>query len=405
MQALKNTEKYFPYSLPFLLIFFRGLADLTVLLVSLIFLFKSFKNNDWNWTKEIWFKYAILFIFYLSTVNAYISIDSYDTLFYALTFLRWPIFAAALYLWVFKEHAALKKFITSCLFVLFFIIFDVWIQYYFGTDIFGYDKYSDTRLTGPLRNNPVVGIFITKYFFIAFTGLIIFKIINKKNIFISSLILLPVVFFSVFITGERMSLILFSSSIFLIGLGFGENLKDKLFFLFSFLLAICILIFIFNQIDPQTYSRAVTSSIDKIYNLHNSDYGMVFRTAYQTWLVNPIFGGGLHQFKDLYPLYDISIWSNVKIYHPHNHPLSLMAETGIVGLLLFYLMVFHIMKRAINPIIKQKNWMKLALIFNLFFICFFPFMTHFSFQHNWMNATTWLIVGITLALNNRIKNV
>ena len=53
MQALKNTEKYFPYSLPFLLIFFRGLADLTVLLVSLIFLFKSFKNNDWNWTKEI----------------------------------------------------------------------------------------------------------------------------------------------------------------------------------------------------------------------------------------------------------------------------------------------------------------------------------------------------------------
>jgi hypothetical protein len=26
-------------------------------------------------------------------------------------------------------------------------------------------------------------------------------------------------------------------------------------------------------------------------------------------------------------------------------------------------------------------------------------MTHFSFQHNWMNATSWLIVGLVFAIS------
>ena len=43
------------------------------------------------------------------------------------------------------------------------------------------------------------------------------------------------------------------------------------------------------------------------------------------------------------------------------------------------------------------------ILFNLLYICFFPFMTHFSFQHNWMNATNWLIVGFVLALAKKYE--
>ena len=105
MLALKLFEKYIPYALPFLLVFFRGLADFTVLLVGLMFLFKSYKETNWTWINETWFKFSLLFVIYLSTFNTFLSINPSDSFLYALTFLRWPIFASALYFWIFKKNS------------------------------------------------------------------------------------------------------------------------------------------------------------------------------------------------------------------------------------------------------------------------------------------------------------
>ena len=402
MLALKNFEKYIPYLLPFLLIFFRGLADLTVLIIGMVFLYKSYKDSNWQWINEKWFKFSIIFILYLLIINSSLSINPKDSALYAITFVRWPIFAIALYFWIFKSDVAINKFMLSLSVVLFLIIIDVWYQFITGTDIFGYAKYSPGRLTGPLRNNPVVGIFITKYLYILLTSLIIFKIFNRKNlklIFFIGLIFMG--FITVLISGERMSLILFTSSIFIVIAGLSGHNKEKIYILLItiFLLFGCVKIIHFMY--PLVSERAVNSVIYKLQNFTNSDYGMVFRTAYHVWLQNPLFGGGLHQFKELPDLYGIEIWSGAKIFHPHNHPLSLLAETGIVGLVLFYTVIIHIFKQALIPVILNKNWLKLALLFNLLYMCFFPFMTHYSFQHNWMNATNWLIVGLVLALSKK----
>ncbi len=405
MLALKIFEKYVPYALPFLLIFFRGLADFTVLLIGLIFLFKSYKDSNWSWANETWFKYSLLFVIYLSTVNAFLSINPSDSLLYALTFMRWPIFASALYFWIFRENDALKRFIFSCSIVLIFLIFDIWYQFFLGTDIFGFTKYSETRLTGPLRNNPVIGIFIAKYLFILLSSLLIFKVFkNKRMRFIYTITIILLGFTSVFITGERMTLILFVSSIFILFLGFGNSIKEKIIFFTIIIFFSVFFIQIMQYANPEISERAITSSIYKLQNFKESDYGMVFRTAYETWLFNPIFGGGLHQFKDLYLLYDINIWPNVRILHPHNHPLSLLVETGLIGLIIFYLMIFYIFRTALISSFTKKQWFKLSILFNMLYVCFFPFMTHYSFQHNWMNATTWLIVGIVLTLDNYKKN-
>lgn len=405
MPALKIFEKYIPYALPFLLIFFRGLADFTVLIIGLIFLFKSYQEKNWIWLNDKWFKFSLIFVIYLSTINVFFSINPGDSLFYALTFLRWPIFASALYFWIFKSKNSLRNFIISSSVVLSFIIFDVWYQFIIGSDIFGFTKYADTRLTGPFRQNPVVGIFITKYLYIVLTSLLIFKVFeNKKINSIYTAFLILMGFSAVFITGERMSLILFTSSIFILFLGFTHKSKDKIIFLLTILFFIIIFTKIMEYTNPEISQRAISSTIYKLQNFKDSDYGMVFRTAYQTWLFNPIFGGGLHQFKELYPLYNINIWADTRILHPHNHPLSLLAETGLIGLILFYSIIFHIFKKVFTQIFQEKKWFKLRILFNLLFICFFPFMTHFSFQHNWMNATNWLIVGLVLALAKRNKH-
>ena len=403
MPALKIFEKYIPYSLPFLLFFFRGLADLTVVVVSIIFLYKSFKESKWIWTKDLWFKYSVIFVIYLATINVYISTDRNDTLFYALTFIRWPIFAAALYFWIFNSKAAIKSFLISLGLLLAFIIVDVWIQYFIGKDIFGYPSLG-LRLTGPLRDNPVIGIFITKFIFISLTSLLVFKQFNQDNNRYFFLFLLMIIgFMSVFITGERMSLLLFFSAIPLVLLGFSKDVIRTLIniaLLFTILLFLALLL---GEFFPQTFERAINSTIYKLSNFKNSDYGLVYQTAYQTWLNNIWLGGGLHQLKDLYSLYEINLWE-VKILHAHNHPLSLLAETGLVGLVLYFIIIIQIIRKIFNEIYQQNNWLKFTLLITLIYICFWPFMSHFSFQHNWMNAINWLIVGFVLALSRKMEN-
>ena len=400
MHSSKIFEKNIPYLLPFLLMFYRGLADFTVLFIGILFIYRSYKNSDWLWVKEPWFKMSLIFVFYLLSVNVFISIDSKDSFFYAITFIRWPIFAAALAYWLFKQENSIKKFLLGVLVVVAFFVFDVWYQFFQGEDIFGYEKYSPTRLTGPLRNNPVVGIFITKYLYILLTSVIIFnKFSNNSSKIFTALFLFFIGFVTVFITGERMSFILFTSSILIISLAMPTQIKSKLLIIFGFFIILIAITLMIGSYFPLVSERALDSSLDKILHFSNSDYGQVFRAGYLTWLGNPMLGGGLHQFNVLYPLYDSTAWAGM--LHPHNHPLSLLAETGVIGLLLFYTLIFSIVKNSLAPMVNKKKWFSAALCFNLLYLCFFPFMTHFSFQHNWMNATNWLIVGLVLAISKR----
>jgi O-antigen ligase len=216
-------------------------------------------------------------------------------------------------------------------------------------------------------------------------------------------------FMSVFITGERMSLLLFFSSIPLVLLGLSKDFTRvviNIALLFTILLFLALLL---GEFFPQTYERAINSTIYKLSNFKESDYGLVYQSTYQAWLQNIWVGGGLHQLKDLYSLYDINLWvdnngAQIKIFHAHNHPLSLLAETGLVGLFLYFLIIIQIIRKIFKESYQQDNWLKFTLLITLIYICFWPLMSHFSFQHNWMNAINWLIVGLVLALSKKMEN-
>jgi len=396
-------EKNIPYLLPILLIVSRTTADLAVVICSLVFLMRCISINDWKWTKETWFIYALIFFSYLFFINAPLSINPTDSALYSVFFLRWPLFAIAIYWWIFKENSSIKKFIISSLIVLSFLIFDVWYQFFFDLSFFGNEKYSPDRLTGPYERNPVPGIFILRFISILLSCVLIFKFL-KSNARKSQAILtiLFIGFMSVFITGERMTFMLYCSTTFLILIGLFLECKNTRIFILLSIFSFLIFGFYFILTYPITAERAIFSTIEKILELPSTDYGAVYRTGISTWLENPIFGGGLHQFRDIYPLYGPKFVAKTGIIlHAHSITIGLLVETGVIGLFLYYIMVFQVLKKSLTGLFKENQWLKIFIILNLIHICFWPIMSGFSFSHNWIGAIVWFIVGWSILLTNK----
>ena len=207
---LKLFEKNIVYLLPILLIFSRSAADITIVTIGFIFLYRSYKLQDWKWLSEKWFLCSLIFVSYLLFINTPMSINTKGSLFYSLAFIRWPLFAMALSYWLLKSQINQKKLLWVMAVTLAFIAFDTWWQYFFRVDIFGYLPLQGDRLTGPFRtNNSVPGIFLGRLVFILlYIGILFTPFNNPKKKILLILLIISVMLLTVFITGERMALIL-----------------------------------------------------------------------------------------------------------------------------------------------------------------------------------------------------
>ena len=408
---IASVKNYSPYLLPMLLIFSRTLSDVTIVLISILFLYHSYKNIGWEWAKEKWFYFALAFSVYCLTLNSALSIDPSETFAYSLFFIRWPIFAMALAFWILNDLKSLKKFLFSLIAILIFIIFDTWWQFFFEYDVFGFQKLPTGRLTGPFEGKPHVGSWIAKLsllpplFFVLQYKLKLFKSYIPVCFFIFSLLLL----LSVFITGERMALLLiFFSIIFMLsGLILDKVISKSELVTFSSISFLFLLIF--SYFFPGITERSFFSTITKIINWKSSDYGFVWRTAYEIWIQSPYYGVGLHKYREACNTFaNVSTefymsFGNAACFHPHNISLQLLAETGIFGYLIFYTMVFSLAFSSLKIFYLKKAWFFFSLIFCIIFSCFLPIASNTSFFSNKYGAIVWLLIGVMLAVNNLYK--
>ena len=399
----------FPYFLPLLLVFSRSFADITIVLVSISFLYYSYKNIGWGWIKDKWFFLALIFSAYCITINSALSINPIESLVYSIFFIRWPIFAMALSYWILNDIKSLKNFLVSMAIVLLFIIFDTWWQFFFEVDIFGFEKFRSDRLTGPFKGNPHVGVWISKLVLLLPLFLILYnkmKLPDHRNyltyvFFIFSNLL----FFSVLITGERMALLMMISSIFILFVGLALDKK----FLFKKVLILSLLSFfgilIFGYLFPDASKYAFFTTIEKILNFRSSDYGLVWQSAYDVWMQSPFFGAGLHKYREAcenlgtYGNHYLNSAGPGVCFHPHNISLQLLSETGLIGFILFYWMVIFLAISSLKIYFTKKLWLNFAIVFSIIFSCFLPIQAGTSFFANKYGAIVWLLIGVMLATN------
>ena len=138
MQFFQTLKNIIPFLLPFAIPFSRSVADICIVLIAILFLCRSYFENEWNWIKEGWIKFALAFFLYCIFIITPLSIDSLESLQYSIFFIRWPLFAIALGYWILNDIKSLKNFLITTFFVCLFLVLDTWYQYFFHVDIVFY---------------------------------------------------------------------------------------------------------------------------------------------------------------------------------------------------------------------------------------------------------------------------
>ncbi|MBB3169891.1 O-antigen ligase family protein [Simiduia aestuariiviva] len=385
--------------LPVLLLFSRVAADLTVLIVAVAFVVRSYRAHDFHWLQHTWVKAGLLLWLILLIETAFLP-QPLNSLLYAAFFGRWILFAAALAYWLLASPADRRYLSRSILVVLAFVILDCLLQYVTGYDIFGFEKYNPVRLTGPF-NNPVAGTLTLKLIFIALAGLYASQVkqphIRQACVLIAGILLGLLFMFS---TGERMAFMLYLLGVGIVFTGF--LIKERQHAPLTLLVATLALGLgtALAYSHPLLWQRTIVSFFDVLQNFWTSPYGQVLKGGYLMWQESPIIGTGLHGYEDACKAFltheELTFCGN----HSHNIYITWLAETGIIGLLGFLFLLASMIKASCTHLLRNKDWMQLSFVCAIFAATFWPAAATPSMFNNWMAGLIWLGIGWCIAVGS-----
>ena len=137
--------------LPFTLVSGPFLSDLSISIITLIFIFIAFKKKIYFYFTNIYSKIFGLFFIFLILTSLF-SLDPLISLKKTIFFFRFWIFALAVwYIFNIKKHELCKKLIISFTIVFVILIIDGYIQFFLKENIFGW-KIQGTRVSSLFKD-------------------------------------------------------------------------------------------------------------------------------------------------------------------------------------------------------------------------------------------------------------
>ncbi len=349
-------------------------------------------------------------------------IGYFRTIIKSILFLKYLLLYFVLRYLIENNIIKFKYFFLFSTFGTIFVSLDIFYQLITGRDIFGYESIAlGRKLGGPFGDELIAGGYIQRFCLFSFFLLPIFYNYKSKKILVILFSLLFIVFFSaITFSGNRMPLILFLFTIFLISLfqKQARNLLIPCLIVFSILFSA---IYTFNSkvnynfivFYGQIKEMALTIKQKDLKLETAPQYLKEFSTFYDTWLMNKYAGGGIKNFR--YYCHkrpnikkDFSLSSKFKMVcnmHPHNYYLEILTETGIIGFLIiisFFLIVFY-------KTLVKKYFLRSNLYYNhiitpfifLFIVEIFPIKSTGSFFTTGNTTYLFLIIGTLIGLTQR----
>ena len=347
---------------------------------------------------------------------------SYSTTIKSILFLKYLLLYLTVRYLIENELIKIKYFFITSSIASIFVCLDIFYQFIYGVDIFGYKIPPGFRkLSGPFGDELIAGGFIQRFSIFSFFVLPIFFVKNSQKF---TKYLIPLLFFIFFtgiiLSGNRMPLLLFLLIVSLILIFQKQAKKYFLSFLIIFPI-IFIIIYNFNPKVKMNYlnfygqiSKIVLIPFNGSFKKDEApQYLKEFSTFYETWKINKYIGGGVKSFR-----YYCHVRQNIKKdskfvcnMHPHNYYLEILTETGLIGFLMVTIIFFmslylSFFKKYISKSKLSSNNIIIPFIF-LFFIEIFPIKSTGSFFTTGNATYIFLILAILIGLvrkDNLIEN-
>ena len=365
-----------------------------------------------------------LFSAIVNTIELSSSDYDYSILIKSILFFRYLLLYFILRFLVENNIINFKWFFISSLICTLFVSLDIFYQFTFSKDIFGLEPLHPSKLSGPFGNELIAGGYIHKFSLFSIFVLPFFKF-KKTYLSIVLSIIFLIYMTAIILSGNRMPLVLFLLSIFLILLF--EN-KTRKYIPLSLIAVSSVLFIIYknNSIVKDSFDSFIVNSsrminIFVVENITKSSkipenripvYYQEMKTFYGTWMMNKYIGGGIKSFRHNCPKRKILSHNERTTCntHPHNYYLEILTDIGLIGMiiscLIFILTIYNsLIKNYFLKTRKSINIISVPFIF-IFISEIFPIRTSGSFFTTSTATFIFIMIAVIISLSkqNTINN-
>ena len=365
-------------------------------IISLIFIiynkyiFKKIFNKKSNYLIIFLFSYFLLIEFFSNNFN-----------FEIISFFRFVI----IYLGISVFCIKIKKNNFNFRYLLIFIIifyFDTIYQYFFGTNILGYEIFGGYRLSSFFRDEPIVGSFLLKI-----SLPLIWLLFYKNKLSKIGYLIFFFSFIVIFLSGERMPLLQYVLGSFFI---FFYLFKDSKKYIYLNILIISIFSFSIIFTQPKINDRYKNTLIqinefinyDTTYESINANtsikkYYLNFTSGLKLWQSSILTGNGYRYYKNnCYSHFKNTYLEKGCSSHPHNIYIELLSDYGLLGLLFFIVFLVFNFREFIqnNKINSYFGFLLVSLLIT------FPLSTSQSIFSSYYGSIFFLFIFINNFLSN-----
>ena len=430
MQASLNfAASYIIIFLPISLISGAFLADLSVVLIDILFLYHLYKEKNFKYLNNIFFKFLIIFNIYIS-IRSIFADDLFFSLKSSLTYFRFTILIFAIKFFLERDQKLLNIFSKVFVATILILFIDSLFQYINGYNLLGFKIENPDKLNSLFGDEGVLGSYLIRLLPLFLVSLLNF---NKNNyLFVLTLFTFAIF---IFLSGSRSSIALYILFFFTFFLVFIQYRKILIYY-FVVLFTLTYLIiqnFNFNLnetkniiISEEDQKRIEKNLDDKLsytayYNfvdplkrifkdgknlgqitIFSEVYDSHYRTAYKMFVGNPLFGVGNKMFRKLCNDQNYLIDKFSCSTHPHNLYLQILAENGFIGFIFLILILIYTVSNIVREFfyrnfkkIKKINDKQLLLLMGVF-LNFWPIIPFGNFYNNWLSILIYLPIGFLL---------
>ncbi|WP_282927118.1 O-antigen ligase family protein [Megamonas funiformis] len=138
-------------------------------------------------------------------------------------------------------------------------------------------------------------------------------------------------------------------------------LKNK-FLSLILILIILFSSFLFFKVSPESIARFNSITNISYQNQSNYERLLMWQSAKNMFIEHPFFGVGIGNYHEQYMNNYRSPYSREDQWHPHNVPLAMLSETGIIGGISYFALFAYLYFHAISSYIKKKNLSSFAYL-------------------------------------------